>query len=154
LPRDVRNRPRQTARAAIDSQGARWAGKDWSEWHRIEDVGIIPAPQEPGIYRLRCASTRGLIYIGESGRTLRKRLRELRRGLRNAAAGMQRDTGHWAAPHIFQVVGKAVVEVSWIALANVDKRERLGIECDLIATYRRQEGSNPTCQFSGKAAAD
>jgi hypothetical protein len=44
--------------------------------------------------------------------------------------------------------------VSWIALANVDKRERLGIECDLIATYRRQEGSNPTCQFSGKAAAD
>jgi len=41
------------------------------------------------------------------------------------------------------------VEVSWVAMPEVDRRERLGIECELIAAYRKTTGKNPACQFAG-----
>jgi hypothetical protein len=36
----------------------------------------------------------------------------------------------------------------------VDKRERLGLEVDLIAAYRRVMGESPTCQFAGRLPSD
>ncbi len=108
------------------------------------------APREPGIYRVRCADRPRLVYIGQSGRSLRTRLRQLRDGMRGAAAGKRQNTPHFAASCVADHAARGwTVEVSWIALPTVDKRERFGIECDLIAAYRRSEKANPTCQFAG-----
>jgi len=43
-----------------------------------------------------------------------------------------------------------VVEVSWVEMPNLDGRERLGVECELIAAYRKAIHANPACQFAGE----
>jgi hypothetical protein len=42
-----------------------------------------------------------------------------------------------------------VVEVSWAIVGNMDRRELMGREIDLIAAHRRRFG-NPACQFHGQ----
>jgi hypothetical protein len=41
------------------------------------------------------------------------------------------------------------IEVSWATSSNLDARDRKGIDCELIATYRKATKSNPACQFAG-----
>jgi hypothetical protein len=141
-----------------DSQGPRWGGRRWSEWCSLDEATVARvalAPVDPGIYRLRCAGEPGLIYIGQSGSSLRGRLRQLVRGIRNVSAPNQH-VPHFAAPCVRQHIDRSLtIEVSWIVLPpnQVDKRERFGIECDLMAAYRRSGGMSPTCQFSGELDA-
>ena len=129
--------------------GSKWGGQHWSGWNSLE-ASIRPraalAPQVAGIYRVRCRDERDIIYIGQSGSSLLKRLRQLARGMTLAAAGRPESTPHFAANCIFQHSARgSVMEVSWTEMAQVEKRERFGIECDLISLYRRTEGRNPTC---------
>jgi len=140
------------------TQRLRWAGRTWSNWF---DLGSATAPRAAlapsvaGIYRLRCAGRPGLIYIGQSGRSLRTRLRQLRDGMAEAAAGRPHSAPHFAAPCVQAHAAKGwAVEVSWIELEEVDRRERFGIEVDLIALYRRTVNQSPTCQFAGVLEPD
>ena len=134
-------------------QAALWGGNQWSRWYTLSDA-IAPrtavAPMQPGIYRIRCSDRPGLVYIGQSGRSLRTRLRQLRDGMHDAEAGRPQNAPHFAAPCVYSHVARGwTIEVSWIAMPQVDKRERFGIEVDLIALYRRTEKASPTCQFAG-----
>ncbi len=111
---------------------------------------IALAPSQPGIYRIRCSGRAGLVYIGQSGRSLRTRLRQLRDGMRLADAGKPQAAPHFAAPCVNTHASRGwKVEVSWIGMPDVDKRERFGVEVDLIALYRRTQKASPTCQFAG-----
>jgi hypothetical protein len=69
-----------------------------------------------------------------------------------AAAGRPAEASHIAGACVQAHVDQGwVIEVSWVATAEVGKRERLGLEVDLIAAYRRVMGESPTCQFAGMA---
>lgn len=132
---------------ANDFHNLRWEGLSWSDWRQLDDLEAPPIPAEPGLYRLRCPGEAGLIYIGISDR-LRSRLGGLRR-----ARGREDKRGHYAAACVaaHEKLGK-VVEVSWATVGNMDRRELMGREADLIAAHRKLFG-NPTCQFHGQIEA-
>jgi hypothetical protein len=127
-----------------DPQDLRWGGLVWSEWHQLDSVGAHALPQEAGIYRLRCCGDPELIYIGISA-GLRSRLGGLRR-----ARGRPDKRGHYAAACVaaHEEQGKTV-EVSWATVGDMDRRELMGWEVDLIAAHRKRFGS-PACQFHGQ----
>jgi hypothetical protein len=127
-----------------DPHGLRWEGLAWSDWHHLDALGAKTVPREAGLYRLRCHGDPHLIYIGISDR-LSSRLGGLRR-----ARGRPDKRGHYAAACVaaHEARGK-VVEVSWTAAGDIDRRELMGREVDLIAAHRKQFRS-PVCQFHGQ----
>ena len=127
-----------------DLHGPRWEGLVWSSWHQLDTPEARAIPADPGIYRLRCRSEPGLIYVGISDR-LSSRLGGLRR-----ARGREDKRGHYAAACVaaHEDRGK-IVEVSWATVGNLDRRELMGREVDLIAAHRKLFG-NPACQFHGQ----
>ena len=47
------------------------------------------------------------------------------------------------------MIDGSVVEASWVGKPNLGRRDRKGVECDLIAAYRKAMRDNPDCQFGG-----
>jgi len=147
-----------------DVQGNHWEGHNWSQWHTL-DSGIasrsVKAPDVPGLYRLRCAGQVGLIYIGETGSSLRGRFHQLRKAMEYAGQGKYSRQGKVGGPP--HVAGGCVlrhklagflIEVSWFDGSGLDRREIKGIECELIAAYRKTKRQNPACQFAGDLEDD
>jgi hypothetical protein len=127
-----------------DLHGPHWEGLAWSNWHQLDTPEARAIPPEPGIYRLRCRGEPNLIYVGISDR-LRSRLGGLRR-----ARGREDKRGHYAAACVAAHEGQGkIVEVSWATVGNMDRRELMGREVDLIAAHRKRFG-NPVCQFHGQ----
>lgn len=127
-----------------DPQDLSWAGLAWSEWYQLDSAEARAIPREAGIYRLRCCGEPALIYIGISAR-LSSRLGGLRRARRR-----QDKREHYAAACVaaHEKNGKTV-EVSWATVGDMDRREMMGREVDLIAAHRKIFGS-PACQFHGQ----
>jgi hypothetical protein len=127
-----------------DPHAPRWEGLIWSSWHQLDSPEARAIPAGPGIYRLRCRGEPSLIYVGISDR-LSSRLGGLRR-----ARGREDKRGHYAAACVaaHEDQGK-IVEVSWAAVGNLDRRELMDREVDLIAAHRKRFG-NPACQFHGQ----
>ena len=109
--------------AATDVQGPNWEEHEWSAWHALEGA-IAPrnakAPEVPGLYRIRCAGHGTLIYIGETGDSLRSRFRQLRTAMQYADQGWYSRRGKTGGPP--HVAGGCVrnhqrqgyvIEVSW-----------------------------------------
>jgi hypothetical protein len=125
-----------------DPQDPCWGDLGWSDWYALEKTGDGSGlvPQVQGIYRLRCRRRPELIYVGMTERGLRSRIARLRRGVGHSAAACvaeHREAGN-------------IVEVSWVTLPELDKRELMGLEVDLIAACRRRfQGRSPACQFHG-----
>ena len=136
-----------------DTQSPTWESHAWSEWFLL-DAAITPrgakAPDTPGLYRLRCKRQSGLIYIGETGDSLRTRLRQLRKATEYVARGRPPGPPHVAGGCVLEHENAGfVVEVSWVEKPTLDSRDRKGVECELIAAYRKTTGKNPICQFGG-----
>lgn len=130
-----------------------WDGPEWSPWHQLDraiEAYNAVAPATPAIYRLKCEGVSGLIYVGETGGSLLHRLRQLRKATEYVAQGRPPGAPHVAGlcVHQHEESGKTVL-VSWID-APSDVRERQGLKCDVIASYRAETGENPTCQFGGR----
>jgi hypothetical protein len=144
---------------AVDVQSRSWDGHAWSEWYPLDDAIAsrkAKAADTPGLYRLRCQAQTGLIYIGETGDSLRARFRQLRKAMEYAAQGKYLAQGKVGGPpHVAggcvwkHKCAGSVIEVSWVEAPNLPKRERKGVECELIAAYRKTVGTNPACQFAG-----
>lgn len=137
----------------VDVQSLSWENHAWSEWSPLDTV-ITPrkakAPDTAGLYRLRCKGRTGLIYIGETGASLRKRFRQLRKATQNAADGKPPSPPHIAGSCVLEHERAGlVVEVSWSETKDLRPRDRKGIECELIGSYRKRMGTNPACQFGG-----
>lgn len=72
-----------------------WIGLDWTPWMPLSANAadyrrVIPA--FPGFYRIRVPELRVLAYIGQTGRDLRERIRDL-------ARNCYRNTPPWNDPH-------------------------------------------------------
>jgi hypothetical protein len=137
-----------------DVHGEAWMGLIWTPWVGLEAATPAwggGAPMAAGLYRLRAHGRPGLAYIGETGRGIRQRLQQLRTGMGYVANGV-RVTG---APHVAAgcVLGHVNaghdVQVSWTVAPDLPRRERKGVECDLIAAHRRVLSASPSCQFAG-----
>jgi len=136
-----------------DPQARDWEGHAWSDWHQLDEAVLASAaiaPDEAGIYRIRCRGEEGLVYVGETGKSIRGRFRQLRKATEYVAAGKRPGPPHVAGGCVLEHERRgSVVEVSWFTTRGVDGRDRKGIECELIAAYRKATGLNPTCQFGG-----
>src|SRR5690349_12014057 len=102
----------------------------WSSWGPLANCWQGPAiPLEPGLYRLRRAPEQNqnhLDYIGETGVTLRHRLRQL--------AGIYRPDMPYRDPHTagpalwaLRVSSNCSFEASVVTVQG-DKRQRKGLE--------------------------
>jgi hypothetical protein len=79
-----------------------WCALTWGLWVPLERQAIIrTTPALPGVYRIRRKGGAGncLVYIGQTGRTLRERLLSLAAGV-NAESCPFNDP-HTAAPHLW-----------------------------------------------------
>ena len=129
------------AKDDLSPHGERWRHLVWSKWVALDDAS---PPKRQGIYRLRCWRRKGLLYIGIS-QNLATRLARLRRAL-------NRDDhrGHYAARGIAAERAKGCsVDISWVVMDPLPRRELMGQEGDLIAAHRATIGDSPTCQFAG-----
>src|SRR4051812_18081801 len=73
-----------------------WEGLTWSEWHPLDAATLArnaKAPDYPGLYRIRCRDRAGLIYIGETGVSIRSRLRQLQKAMHYADQGKYQAIG-------------------------------------------------------------
>jgi hypothetical protein len=134
------------AQSREDPQDPRWRGLEWTSWKQLDEAFRVRAaiPRAAGVYRLRASDCPGLIYIGISDR-LSSRLGGLRRARYRADK-----KGHSAAACVaaHEAAGK-IVSVSWATVGDMDRRDLMGLEVDLIAAHRQNSGS-PACQFHGK----
>lgn len=127
-----------------------WSGISWSDWVPLNpDVNAIGnfAP-EPGFYRVRHENQDGLEYIGQTGRSIRGRVRALARG--TFADEMPYRDPHTAAPCLWAVrqeYGPSFeISVSTPPIAE-EPQPRKGFEEYLIASYRKEARESPTANF-------
>ena len=128
-----------------------WLGFEWSPWLSLDpeagDLATIPT--EPGLYRVRHRDRAGLAYVGETGRSLRGRIRALARGA--YAVEMPFRDPHVGAPCMWalrQEHGPAFQVSHCHPEEATEKATRKSMEAALIASYRRVEGESPTGAFS------
>jgi hypothetical protein len=122
-----------------------WLGFDWSPWLSLhpdgEELDVLST--DPSLYRLRHETYEGLIYIGETGRSLRGRLRALVRGVFDDE--MPFSDPHTASPSLWAIVDRhgPGFEVSGTTPPEAeDKQQRKAIEDALIALHRRESNTN------------
>ena len=118
----------------------------WSPWSRLlgTDRGSAITTQ-PGLYRIRSAETGRILYIGQTGRSLRERLRAL--------SGVYGDVMPYSDPHTagpalwaHRVETSETYEVS-IAVVEGRKGERMGLEALEITKRRMIDGHSPAYNF-------
>ena len=77
-----------------------WCNLSWTPWipfsTQSSEFQIIP--KEPGLYRIRPVNEQFLMYIGQTGRSLRERLNDLRRN--TVKEIMPFNDPHTAAPSL------------------------------------------------------
>lgn len=128
-----------------------WLGFNWSRWMSLNPANgeLSEIATDEGLYRVRHGERDELTYIGETGRSIRGRVRSLSRGA--YADEMPFRDPHVAAPchwAIHQEDGPEF-QVSYITPEEAtDKATRKSLESALIASYRRAAGNSPTAAFS------
>ena len=128
-----------------DVEANNWLGFEWSSWLGLhpDSEALSTIPTDPGLYRVRHNAYEGLIYIGETGRSLRGRVRALIRGVFDEE--MPYSDPHTASPSFWAVADKhgPGFEISVAAPSEAeDKQQRKAIEDALIALHRRETGTN------------
>lgn len=131
---------------------ASWGGLSWTRWVPLENKNrdLSHIPTEPGIYRVRPIGGNILAYIGQTGRTLRRRMQELR-VFYNSPNEMPWNDPHTAAQSLWawRDAKGCDFEVSVAPLPNhggeEGKRYRMGQEAFLLWKYRCEHGSSTLC---------
>jgi len=149
-----------------------WLDLDWSPWVPFDaSREFFYIPKEPGVYRIRPAGENFLMYIGETGQSLHKKLAEFRQALRRA------DLMPWSDPH----EAAPCLWAYWVEWAQKRSRETLkepipesddevglpkpvmfefsaapldaspagrrGMAFFLLYRYRQDHGESPVCNF-------
>jgi hypothetical protein len=123
-----------------------------SGWFQLRGAGSNKqVPPEPGLYRVRLlASARVLLYIGQTGRSLRARLGQL-----NAAYGpdMPFNDPHTAAPALWALLhrDRCDFEASVTEVPG-STPHRMGLEAAALTLYRARLGRSPLANFGGMPA--
>lgn len=104
-------------------------------------------PTASGLYRVRRSDSTEIVYIGQTGKGLRDRLRMLSG---TYATEMPYNDPHTAAPALWALRRSENVEfdVSVVQLSG-NKQSIVGEECVAITMHRRKSGSSPAFNFGG-----
>lgn len=141
-----------------DIQALDWEGHAWSDWYQLDEsirAYSAIAPNEEGIYRIRCRGDEALIYIGETGASIRGRFRQLRKAAQYVSAGKPPGPPHVAGGCVYAHEQRGeVIEVSWFTTRGIDPaigsgwsatssqrtgRQRVGIRpASLLASWRHR----------------
>lgn len=123
-----------------------WLGLNWSPWisFNANKVDWQLLPKEPGLYRVRAEHGNSLVYVGETGRTLRERLSALRKGALSDL--MPFNDPHTAAPNLWAWRQ----EEHWqyecsVASFSGSHTQRKALECLLLWKYRLEKGESTLC---------
>jgi len=122
-----------------------WLGFEWSPWISLdpdnEELGTLST--DAGLYRVLFFFFDGLIYIGETGRSLRGRVRSLIRGVFDDE--MPFSDPHTASPSLWAIADRhgPGFEISGTTPPEAkDKQQRKAIEDTLIALHRKETRTN------------
>jgi hypothetical protein len=118
----------------------------WSPWLPLEGAARdVRIPREPGLYRIRSVETGRLLYIGQTGRTLRERLGALR-GVYGEL--MPYNDPHTVGPALWahRIETGETFEVS-VAVLTVDRADRMGREALEITKQRMIDRVSPAYNF-------
>ena len=124
---------------------------EWSDWQPLLGSSRNRAiPAGSGLYRARVAETGEVIYIGQTGRSLRERLGMLASCY---ATEMPYRDPHTAAPTLWSLRDRDGVdfEVSTAVIESA-KVERLALEAVAITLHRVEHGCSPLANFGGRLA--
>lgn len=126
-----------------------WENLNWSSWvpFSASREDFLQIPKEPGLYRIRPAGRNFLMYIGETGQGIHKRLAELRQSLRRTDLMPWYDP-HPAAPALW--AWRDAEEFGYECSAapfDASQFSRRGMESFLLCRYRQEYGGSPACNF-------
>ncbi|WP_210448046.1 hypothetical protein [Vibrio crassostreae] len=121
----------------------------WSEWYplsgEIETYSHIPI-KRAGLYRIRSNKLNELIYIGQTGRCLRERLRALRKGVYSEF--MPFNDPHTAAPNLWVWRYEANLEYEFSFLpTTLETPQRQGLEDYFLWRHRHEHGCSTLCNY-------
>lgn len=132
----------------LSVHGSNWENLNWSEWIPLH--GGAPdykeIPTTGGVYRVRAVGTEPLIYIGQTGRNLRERLRALRKGV--MANEMPFNDPHTAAPNlwVWRKEKDYVYECSAVAI-ELTTQHRQALEDMLLWRHRVETQQSTLCNY-------
>ena len=117
-----------------------WLCFNWSQWIPLESpiqVYQNHITKNPGLYRVRITHNRKLAYIGQAGRDLRERTRQLFSKVSNDRYDPPWDDPHTAAASLWawRIENDYRYEVSVFAI-DLETRERKCLEDILLYEYR------------------
>jgi hypothetical protein len=118
----------------------------WSPWVSLQGAGRTgDVSSLPGLYRIRSVETGQILYIGQTGRSLRSRLGSLR-GVYGDV--MPYNDPHTAAPALWahRIEFGETFEVS-VAELEVERAERMGREALEVTKQRIIYGCSPAYNF-------
>jgi hypothetical protein len=118
----------------------------WSPWVALEGAGRdVAIPTLPGLYRIRSVETGRIVYIGQTGRSLRERMGALK-GVYGDV--MPYNDPHTAGPALWahRIEFGETFEVS-VAVLEVDKADRMGREALEVTKRRIIDGCSPAYNF-------
>jgi len=125
-----------------------WCELDWTEWmpsKNYKETSKIP-PKNPGFYRVKADKYKHLIYIGQTGRNLRDRLRFL---VQNTyKKDMPYTDPHTAAPNlwVYRIENKFEYEVS-VFSKDLDYPNRQAFEDMLLWIHRTISSESTLCNY-------
>ncbi|PKL65193.1 MAG: hypothetical protein CVV32_04160 [Methanomicrobiales archaeon HGW-Methanomicrobiales-3] len=126
-----------------------WASLPWSPWvpFSADKHDFRQIPHKPGLYRIRPIGKDFLMYIGETQRTVHKRLNELRHNIKKTDL-MPWNAPHTAAPSLWAWKDAEGFEYECSASPlDTSMSGRRGMECFLLYRYRQERGESTLCNF-------
>ncbi|MDC5757534.1 hypothetical protein OPW41_14345 [Vibrio europaeus] len=121
----------------------------WSNWlplaGGLEVFRKIPN-KKAGLYRVRTSQLDELVYIGQTGRCLRERLRALRKGA--YAEVMPWNEPHTAAPNLWIWRHEEQFEYEFSFMTtSLDTPQRQGMEDYFLWRHRHERGRSTLCNY-------
>ena len=119
----------------------------WSPWSAIEEAWTSKGERAPGLYRIRDQASPEILYIGQTGTSLRLRLGHLKSVY--TSSEMPYNDPHTVGPALWAFTQQtgARYEASVCPLDGIDSITRKGLECLAISQYRLEFGHSPRFNF-------
>lgn len=126
-----------------------WGGLGWTPWIELNAPlakfrnGV---PKAPGFYRIRKTDANDLIYVGQTGRSLRERTRALANNTYRSDDMPPWNDPHTAAPLLwaYRIKNGLSYQVS-VAAAKLDFPTRQCTEDALLFLHRKEHGHSTQC---------
>lgn len=121
----------------------------WTDWFPLAgglDIYRNIPVKQAGLYRIRSSKLNELIYIGQTGRCLRERLRALRKGVYSET--MPYNDPHTAAPNLWVWRREENFDYEFSFLpTSLDTPQRQGLEDYFLWRHRHEHGCSTLCNY-------